>query len=103
MLAATSRGLAKSRDAGRTWQLEPGTLDGSSISALCRHPSQPGVLFAATFGGIYRSRDRGRTWTPLAAGMGHPDDVITLLVLPGSPDRLLALSRSRGVYAIALP
>jgi hypothetical protein len=47
------------------------------------------------------------------AGDEGPDDLIALLVLPAkvSPeevlpvnrDRLLALSRSRGVYTIALP
>ncbi len=103
LLAATSRGLAKSRNAGLTWHLEAGTLQGTSVSALCRHPAQPGVLFASTFGGIFLSRDGGGTWTPFTAGRGHPDDIITLLVLPGSPDRLLALSRSRGVFAIPLP
>jgi photosystem II stability/assembly factor-like uncharacterized protein len=103
LLAATSRGLAKSHDAGLTWQVEPGTLEGNSVSALCRHPARPGLLFASTFGGIFLSSDGGTTWTSLTAGGEHPDDVIALLVLPGSPDRLLALSRSRGVHAIALP
>ena len=55
------------------------------------------------FGGILLSRDGGRTWTSLTAGGDRPDDLIALLVLPGSPDRLFALSRSRGVYAIDLP
>ena len=40
LLAATSRGLAKSHDAGLTWQLVPGTLDGTTVSALCRHPTR---------------------------------------------------------------
>ncbi len=103
LLAATSRGLAKSRDAGLTWQLEPGMLDGTSVGALCKHPARAGVLFASTFGQIYRSNDGGGTWTPLRVGADGPDDVIALLVLPGGPDRLLALSRTRGVYAIDLP
>jgi len=102
LLAATSRGLAKSHDAGLTWEIEPGTLEGNSVSALCRHPERPGVLFASTSGGVFLSSDGGNTWTSLSAGGEHPDDVIALLVLPGDPDRLLALSRSRGVYAIAL-
>ncbi len=103
LLAATSRGLARSRDAGHTWKVEPGMLDGTSLSALSRHPTRPGVLFASTFEGIFLSRDGARTWTPLAPDQERPDDVIALLVLPGSPERLLALSRRRGVYAIELP
>lgn len=103
LLAATSRGLARSHDAGLSWDLISGTLDGTSISALCRHPTLRGVLFASIFGEILLSRDGARTWTPLRVDGDRPDDVIALLVLPGSPDRLFALSRTRGVYAIDLP
>ena len=113
VLAATSRGLARSRDSGVTWQLEPGALAGSTVTALCKHPTRRGVFFAARFGEIFVTRDHARTWTPLMAGDEGPDDLIALLVLPakvspeevspGNRDRLLALSRSRGVYTIALP
>jgi photosystem II stability/assembly factor-like uncharacterized protein len=118
VLAATSRGLARSRDSGMTWQLELGTLAGSTVTALCKHPTRREVFFAARFGEIFVTRDHARTWIPLMAGDEGPDDLIALLVLPakmlpgpvlpedGSPgnrDRLLALSRSRGVYTIALP
>jgi photosystem II stability/assembly factor-like uncharacterized protein len=103
LLAATSRGLAKSLDAGLNWELVPGPLNGTTVSALCRHPAWPGVLFASLFGGIFGSRDQGRTWTPLAVSGERPNDFIALLVLPGNPDRLFALSRSRGVFAMALP
>jgi hypothetical protein len=103
LLAASSRGLAKSQDGGLTWQLLPGTLEGTTVSALCRHPTRPGVLFASMFRGVFRSLDYGRTWTPLTATDENPNDFIALLVLPGAPDRLLALSRYRGVYAMATP
>jgi len=103
LLAATSRGLARSNDAGLTWQVVPGALDGSTVSALYKHPTRPGILFASLFGGIFGSRDHGRTWTPLAAGGEGPNDLIALLVLPGSPDGLFALSQSHGVYVMALP
>jgi len=102
-LAATSRGLARSHNAGATWQLVAGTLAGSTVSALCRHPTRTGFLFASVFGKIFGSRDDGRSWTPLTTGDDQPSDLIALLVLPGDPDRLLALSRSRGVYSMALP
>ena len=103
LLAATSRGLARSRNAGSTWQLVPGALDGTTVSALCRHPTRTGVLFASIFTGIFGSSDHGRTWSLLAAGGERPDDFIALLVLPGSPDRLFALSRNRGVFVMVLP
>jgi photosystem II stability/assembly factor-like uncharacterized protein len=103
LLAATSRGLAKSRDAGLTWQLVPGTLDGTTVSALCSHPTRGGVFFASLFGGIFRSLDYGRTWMPLTVREEHPNDFIALLVLPGHPDWLFALSRNHGVYVMVLP
>jgi photosystem II stability/assembly factor-like uncharacterized protein len=103
LLAASSRGLARSHNAGVTWQLVAGTLAGSTVSALCRHPTRAGVLFASVFGKIFGSRDGGHTWLPLTTGDEQPGDLTALLVLPGDPDRLLALSRSRGVYSMALP
>jgi hypothetical protein len=33
----------------------------------------------------------------------HPNDFIGLLVLPGHPDWLFALSRNHGVYVTVLP
>jgi photosystem II stability/assembly factor-like uncharacterized protein len=102
LLAATSRGLARSQDAGLTWQLVPGAFDGTTVSALCGHPARRGVFFASLFGGVFRSLDYGRTWTSVTTSTEHPNDFITLLVLPGHPDSLFALSRSRGVYVMAL-
>jgi photosystem II stability/assembly factor-like uncharacterized protein len=103
LLAATSRGLAKSEDAGLTWQLVPGALDGTTVSALCSHPTRHGVFFASVFGGIFRSQDYGRTWMSLTVSDEHPNDFIALLVLPGHPDWLFALSRNHGVYVTVLP
>jgi hypothetical protein len=95
LLAPTSRGLAKSLDAGLTWQLVPGTLDGTTVSALCRHPTRTGVFFASLFGGIFRSLDYGRTWRSLTVIGERPNDFVALVVLPRHPDWLFALSRSR--------
>jgi photosystem II stability/assembly factor-like uncharacterized protein len=103
LLAASSRGLVKSRDAGLTWKLVSGTLDGTTVSALCSHPSREGVFFASRFGGIFRSLDYGRTWESLSVGDEGPNDFIALLVLPGRPDWLVALSRNHGVYTMELP
>jgi len=102
LFAATSRGLAKSQDAGSTWQFVPGILGGTTVSALCSHPARTGVLYASLFGEIFQTGDSGQVWTPLPTIGEHPNDFIALLVLPGHPDWLFALSQNRGVYAMAL-
>jgi len=103
LLAATSRGLAKSEDAGLTWHRVSGVLDGTTVSALCSHPTRHGVFFASVFGGIFRSLDYGRTWTPVTVRGEHPNDFTALRVLPGHPEWLFALSRKHGVYVMVLP
>jgi photosystem II stability/assembly factor-like uncharacterized protein len=102
LLAATPRGLVRSDDSGQTWQAVTGTLEGSTIRALCSHSTQPGVFFAARYGDIYRSTDDGRSWISLKTGGNAPNDFTSLLVVTGTPDRLLAMSPSSGVYALTL-
>src|SRR5262249_48958531 len=63
LLAATYAGLRASDDLGASWRPVPGELEGSTIQALCHHPSHPSVLFAARYGTIYMSSDRGASWT----------------------------------------
>jgi photosystem II stability/assembly factor-like uncharacterized protein len=102
LLAATSTGLMRSDDRGATWMPVPGALGESTVRAICRHPTQPGSLFASQYGAIFRSRDDGRSWTPIREGEPYGDTVSSLLVVPGSPDRLLVVTESRGIYALEL-
>ena len=101
-LAATSRGLMNSDDAGTTWQPVPGLLGDSTVTAICKHPTRAGVIFASKFGVIFESQDAGQTWISLNSGNTGTDAITELLVLPGIPDRVFALTRNRGVYSISL-
>jgi photosystem II stability/assembly factor-like uncharacterized protein len=101
LLAATSKGLMRSDNRGMTWRHLQGVLGGNTVKAICRHPTKAGVLFASLFGTILASTDHGRSWKPLSEGPGG-DTVSALLVVPGSPDRLFALTESRGVYTVPL-
>ncbi|HTS25161.1 MAG TPA: hypothetical protein VMH81_04765 [Bryobacteraceae bacterium] len=102
LLAATSYGLRRSEDFGQTWQAVGGGLDSSTVSAICKHPARPGVLFASRYGAIFASEDDGRTWAPIT----HPGDemavVRELFVAPGVPDRLFALTPVQGVFTLNL-
>ncbi len=102
-LAATSRGLMHSDEVEKTWQPLPGTLAGSTVTAICKHPTRPGVLFASKFGVIFVSKDEGRSWTSLSSADDGAEVITELLVVPEIPDRLFALTRTRGVYSISLP
>jgi photosystem II stability/assembly factor-like uncharacterized protein len=99
LLAATSRGLMRSDDRGLTWTPVPGALRDSTVTAICRHPKQPGLLFASRYGTIFASKDNGRSWAPMEQS---GNAVSGLAVLPGNPDLLVVLTEARGVYAIRL-
>jgi len=99
LLAATSHGLVRSFDHGATWIRVAGTLDGNTISAICKHPSRPGVLFASQYGSIYRSADDGNSWTRITAPNELPS-VRQLVVPRADPGTLLVISQNQGVYAV---
>jgi photosystem II stability/assembly factor-like uncharacterized protein len=101
-LAATSSGLMRSEGGESTWQPVPGILEGSTVSAICRHPTRPGTIFASKFGVIFISKDEGRSWTSLAEREDGTEVITELLIVPEIPDRIFALTRNRGVYAISL-
>jgi photosystem II stability/assembly factor-like uncharacterized protein len=100
-LAATSRGLLRSADAGRTWTPVAGVLGRSTVTAICKHPKTGRVLYAAQYGVILGSRDSGRSWTPVVTAEGTTA-VLGLQVLGGNRDRLLVLTEGRGIYSIDL-
>jgi photosystem II stability/assembly factor-like uncharacterized protein len=102
LLGATTHGLIRSDDAGTTWHPVPGVLGSSTVSAICKHPSRAGQIFASQFGVVYVSKDDGRSWARLNSGDASEEAFRALLVLPGKPDRLFGLTQSRGVYATAL-
>jgi len=63
-LAGTGKGLYKSTDGGKTWQLKG--LEEYKIFSLAVHPSDPKILYAGTeppF--LFRSTDGGESWEEL--------------------------------------
>jgi photosystem II stability/assembly factor-like uncharacterized protein len=102
VLAATSAGLLMSPDDGASWRPAGAALGRNTTHAICRHPSRFSTLFAASHGAIYRSLDAGRSWSRMA-GHGVPfRSVKQMVVVPGSPDRLLVLTSHEGVFMLPL-
>jgi photosystem II stability/assembly factor-like uncharacterized protein len=100
-LAATSEGLMRSIDKGVSWSHLAGVLGGSTVTAISRHPTKAGVLFASQFGVVFSSADYGRSWIQMRERPGG-GTVLALRVAPGNPDRLFALTETRGVYSMPL-
>lgn len=100
-LAATAQGLQRSDNRGATWQRVAGPLDGSSVSAICKHPTRRGVLFASRYGTVFGSDDDGRSWRPITPEEGPLQTVFELAVIKSLPGAIFAVTRSQGVYMIS--
>lgn len=66
LLAATSDGLRRTLDGGRTWT--PAAPDHGAVAlALAASPAEPQLVVAATTKGYFRSEDGGATWRTVSA------------------------------------
>lgn len=102
LLAATSRGLRRSEDFGATWSTVSGVLEGNTVSAICRHPTRPGIIFAAGYGTIFTSVDDGRTWKPVTSTIDRLPPIREMVIASGLPDSLFAITPAQGVYYVPL-
>lgn len=107
LIAGTATGLIRSDDLGASWEPVAWGLGPSSVSAVCQHPLRPTTVFAAQFGVVYQSDDAGNNWRAISPAQRDStieiEVIKALAVLPGSPDRLLALTQSQGTFALMLP
>ncbi len=79
ILVATDKGVFRSDDGGKTWQLSVSGLPHLFTQELAFAPSQPNRVYLTLLttargneawnGGIYRSDDAGRTWRPCDGGI----------------------------------
>jgi hypothetical protein len=95
-----SGGLARSLDAGRSWERLPGdTARLGNVYGLAVHPESADTILAATSGGLWRSRDAGRSWDNLipqlpVTSVAYADD--RLWAYAASPDSGLLSSEDEG-------
>jgi len=77
-------------------------IDGETIQAVSRHPSDPQWVMAAKFGAVFESQDGGRSWMKISPDSWPVTSVRKLLVMPESPRRLFVLTPQQGVFALTL-
>ena len=94
-LLASSKGILRSADAGRTWQRTAVNVPGPA-SVVAVSPRDANLVLAATAIGFYRSVDRGVSWTS-AGGMLDGADPHRLIFLP-SDDHVAFTATSRGLF-----
>jgi photosystem II stability/assembly factor-like uncharacterized protein len=102
LLAATSHGLRRSTDLGRTWITAGSHIGWNTVKALCSHPSRDGVAYVSSFGAIFVTEDAGDTWTRIASETNINVVIKDMAVMPGTPDQLIVLTHSQGVFALTL-
>lgn len=91
---ARTRGVYRTRDAGRQWTLLPGT-QGLAIWSLAVSPTTAGVVAAGTDSGIFRSDDGGDRWVRISPA-GHRElRPVVALALAGHDDRTLLAGTTR--------
>lgn len=94
-LLATSRGILRTADGGRTWQRTAVNVPGPA-GVVAVSPRDPNLVLAATAIGFYRSVDRGLSWTS-AGGMLDGADPHRMLFLP-TDDHVAFTATSRGLF-----
>jgi photosystem II stability/assembly factor-like uncharacterized protein len=98
VLAATSKGLLRTADGGRTWQRMALGMS-EQISTMAVSPDDSSVVIAATALGIYRSTDGGATWGQVSRGFG--DIQAHAIAFVPSNDRVLFAATGKGLFRSA--
>lgn len=104
--AGGERGLYKSEDGGKTWNLVLEIDTNTGVTDVEFDPSNPDVLYAAAYqrrrqtwsllaggpkSGIYKSTDNGETWRQVKTGLPKGDiGKIGLAVTPADPEIVYA-------------
>jgi photosystem II stability/assembly factor-like uncharacterized protein len=98
LFAATSSGLMKSMDQGRSWVKLAGGLPQGFIYSISSHPLRPKEWFATQMGRLFRSIDDGISWQEM------PEMLESVLVKrlffdAAQPNEIFALTEGQGIFS----
>ena len=104
--AGGERGLYKTKDGGKTWQLVLKIDENTGVTDMEFNPSNPDIIYAAGYqrrrqtwsllaggpnSGIYKSTDNGDSWNKVKTGLPNGDvGKIGLAVTPANPEVVYA-------------
>ena len=97
VLAATSRGVYVSTDAGVTWSV-PATM--ISANDIVADPTRPNNFYAASYNGVYVTTNAGTSWMAMNNGLNTLS--VRRLTLDSVNRRLFAATDGDGVYRFSL-
>lgn len=96
---ATTVGVFRTTDAGRSWEEQmAGMKEVHIVVALAMDPKDPQLLYAGTTGGAYRSRDGAVSWQKVNRGL-IPEDLLDASLALGVNQLLVDPVDSTIVYA----
>jgi photosystem II stability/assembly factor-like uncharacterized protein len=102
LYAATTAGVMRSPDGGKSWQpATAGLTEGnSSVRALLAVPGQPQELYAGTIDGLYHTKDGGISWQPAGlAGLR----IAAIAASQSGPLRLYVVTAEGAVFRLEGP
>jgi hypothetical protein len=98
LLVATSNGVYRSINAGRTFTL---LANKTNCYATLIDPTNVTYFFFGTEDGLYRSKNGGATWTNIQSGLSGTRTIYSFTLSPGPPGskRRIWVGTSNGVFA----
>lgn len=98
LFAATSSGLMKSMDQGRSWVKLASGLPQGFIYSITSHPLRSKEWFATQMGRVFRSIDDGISWQEMPE-MLESALVKRLFFDAAQPDEIFALTEGQGIFS----
>jgi len=99
LYAATSAGVFKTADGGRSWtRTSQGLPPGAAAYSVAVDPHRKDTVYAGLDGQVYRSLDAGRSWHLLGDGLPTEAPVTTLLPSAANPHHLYAVAAGHGLF-----
>lgn len=85
----TARGLAFSKDEGKTWTPVSRGPDDESIKSIAVDPDDPKIVYVGCRGGLFKTSDGGRNWRKRGGGL-PAGDITVVAIDPGDPNVVYA-------------